>query len=767
MLRIKHIKITNLEKELLKEKIFNLRRTFCTKLFIKLTSKIIFPDLYLYILKFEYNNRTDEDIEKVIPKILNLKALNEYIIYRENKMSNDYYLMIKELAKISFYQRKPKNSIINKSNEDCNKFFYILNGSLYKFNLIFKKEKISIEEYLVYILKMKFIQEKQILDKCNVLNKTYINIDIDNIKLFFEQNKEYNYKQLKLKAKKELISEGFLINNNNKIKICTFESYINIGKFQIKERNDDKAITKYYIYIGQYEKIKTLEKGDIINDLSLNENNEENIYISKEDTDIAFINKSDIEKSLLNKFIQQKYRKIFLESGKNYYIFKDILNKSDTFFENNIFPFLIYQKYKKGENIIIQNSQYEGIYFILEGEVNINIYQNLNELSNTLISLQYSIFNFKDYVSKIIKTVDILNEFHMKYMINKQKNKMIYLDKDNKINIDVLSSNEYFDYLKGKKYISFYNLGPGEILGLNELFDYKTELYNFNATCISEEVHLFFFPKKYFNNIVQKETNIMNNLIQIIDFKAKALIGKINNFRIWYSKNVLNSIKNKKKLIPDNLNENNKEIKVNDNKCFNTFQKVDINKLKNKKNKIRNQNNFKLFKNNNLLKYLKDEQSVRNSSLSDIYNINIHEVLSKKKYFSPQFSSNKSFINNLVRNPINKDKRLIKDYSQNTTISSRLYTKNSNSIIFNKNINQLGDSDSLLFGVYKNQKKFEEFQKENFLNDSNNNKDNKDILPELNYFKNRKRNFKTNNVSNKKYGKTLSFIKINSDKFKI
>ena len=307
MLRIKHIKITNLEKELLKEKIFNLRRTFCTKLFIKLTSKIIFPDLYLYILKFEYNNRTDEDIEKVIPKILNLKALNEYIIYRENKMSNDYYLMIKELAKISFYQRKPKNSIINKSNEDCNKFFYILNGSLYKFNLIFKKEKISIEEYLVYILKMKFIQEKQILDKCNVLNKTYINIDIDNIKLFFEQNKEYNYKQLKLKAKKELISEGFLINNNNKIKICTFESYINIGKFQIKERNDDKAITKYYIYIGQYEKIKTLEKGDIINDLSLNENNEENIYISKEDTDIAFINKSDIEKSLLNKFIQQKF----------------------------------------------------------------------------------------------------------------------------------------------------------------------------------------------------------------------------------------------------------------------------------------------------------------------------------------------------------------------------------------------------------------------------------------------------------------------------
>ena len=123
MLRIKHIKITNLEKEILKEKIYNLGRTFCTKLFIKLTSKIIIPDLYLYILKYEYNNRTDEDIEKVIPKLLNLKPFNEYLLYREHKIYYDYYLMMKELAKISFYQRKQKFSIIKKANEDCNNFF--------------------------------------------------------------------------------------------------------------------------------------------------------------------------------------------------------------------------------------------------------------------------------------------------------------------------------------------------------------------------------------------------------------------------------------------------------------------------------------------------------------------------------------------------------------------------------------------------------------------------------------------------------------------
>ena len=768
MSRIKHIKITRLEKEILRKKTSNLGRTFCIKLFIKLTSKIIIPDLYLYILKYEYNNRTNEDIEKVMPKILNLKSLNEYIKYHENKKSNDYYLMMKELTKISFHQKKEKFSIIKKANEDCNKFFFILKGSLYKFNLVFKKEKISIEEYLIYIFKMKLLQEKQILNKCNILNKAYINIDIDNIKLFFEQNKEYNYKQLQLRAKKELISEGILFNKNNKIKINSLDNYINIRRFQLKERNDDKAIAKYYLYIGQYEKTKTLEKGDFIGDLSLNENNEGNTYISKTDVDIAFINKIDIEKSLLNKYMQQKYLKIFKENWKNFYIFKDILEKSDLFFLNNIFPFLIYQKYKKGENIIIQNSQYEGIYFILEGEININIFQNLNELSNILISLKYSIFNFKDYASKIIKTVDILNEFHMRYMINKQTNKMINIDQNNKITIDILSSNEYFDYFKGKNYISFYNLGVAEILGLNELFDYKTELYNFNATCITDEVHLFFLPKKYFNIIIQKEASIMNNLIQIVDFRAKALIGKINNYRIWYSKSILKTIKNKKSLIINNSNENNKEIKLNNNNnSFNTFKKNDTNKFSYKNNMISNENNFKLFKKNNLLNYLKNEESVRNNSLSDIFNINLHEVLSKKRYFSPQFSNNNNSINFTGRNPINKEKKIIQDYSQYTTITLKLNLKKQNLIIFNRNVNKLGDGDNLLFDIYKNQKKFEEFQNENFYSIDNIKNDNKDILPKLDNFNNRKRNFIINNGSNRKFGKALSLKNINSNKIKI
>ena len=138
---LKNIKRSKDEKELLRQKISKLGRTFCSKLLIKLTSNIIIPDLYIYILKYEYANRTQDDIDKILPKLMNLIPLNKYLKYNENKKNNNYNKIIKELAKISFYQKAKKYEIIKKANENINKFFFVLNGSIFKLNLIFKKEK--------------------------------------------------------------------------------------------------------------------------------------------------------------------------------------------------------------------------------------------------------------------------------------------------------------------------------------------------------------------------------------------------------------------------------------------------------------------------------------------------------------------------------------------------------------------------------------------------------------------------------------------------
>ena len=742
---------------LLKKKLKELGTTFCSKLIIKLTSKIVIPDLYLQILKYEFNNRTNSDIAKTLPRFQKLDSLNEYIKYNEDKNNNNNSKIILELAWVSFYKYKKKLTFIKKANEDRNFFYLILNGNLSKLNLTFKKEKISIEEYLLYMIKMKLLQEKQIVYKCNKLNKAYVNLDINNFRTYFTENKNYNFKELKQRAKRELLEAGFKILPDNRVIIPNIENYIKLSLFQTDERNDTQ--TRFNLFIGHYIKTNTLSKGNYIGDLSPNDNNEGCSYICDKNCDICYVNKNDKFRTKLYDLMLQKYRRIFKEIKNKFYIFKDT---SEDICLNNFVPLMLYKKYTKGEKILIQNSQYEGIYLVIDGEIKISISQTFNELSNTLVSLQYSIFNFKDYVSKIIKTIDIIKEFNLKYMLKFQNQNMIDMG-NTKINNELISSNEYLSYFNGIKNIEFYNLGVGDIVGLNELFDYKTELYNFTAECISEEANLFFISKRNFNNIMEKENGIMNNVIQLIDLKAKTLIGKINNFRSEYRNVVINSLSNKKN---KSFNSNNKfyfndKIKINDNKedkkvAINTKNikgnYININFFKNKEFIMRFKNNknkkipgnVKLFKNNELLNYLKNKKLFRSNSISEslsLNNIN-KNLLSNRYIYQPKYSNmfkansttnhfrKKILLKNslltpksLTNYPIFTNERIKSQNKENeiknnfNNFKKNLSNSNSNKIVFNQTVMQIGNGESLLLDIIHNQKKFDEFQNEHLNNE--------------------------------------------------
>ena len=792
-INVKRIKRTKGDFLLLKKKIKHLGATFCSKLIIKLTEKIFIPDLYLQILKYEYNNRTNDDIAKTLPRFQTLEFLNEYIKYKEDKNNDNSSKIILELARVSFYQYKKKLTFVKKANEDINNFYLILNGTLSQLTLTFKKEKISIEEYLIYMIKMKLLQEKQILNKCNKLNCAFVNLDINNFRTFFIINKDYNFKELKHRAKKELIEAGFIFLPNNKIIIPSLENYIKLSFFQTVERNDTQ--TRFHLFIGNYVKINTLSKGDYIGDLSPNENNEGCTYLCNKNCDICYVNKLESVKSKLYNYMLEKYIRIFKKIKHKFYIFKDT---DDDICLINFVPLMALKKYKKGEKIIIQNSQYEGIYFIIDGDVKISISQTFNELSNTLISLQYSIFNFKDYVSKIIKTIDIIKEFNLKYMLKNKDKNMINI-KDSKINNDILSSNEYLSYFNGIKSIDFYNLSEGDIVGLNELFDYKTELYNFNAECVSDEVNVFFLSKKNFSNIMEKENNIMNNVIQLIDLKAKSLIGKINNFRYDYRNVVINTLSNKKsknRFLKDSIftifNEiksdkkevskelNNKKTKPNDSINNSKIRDIIMGNNKNKKNKSIIKS-VKLFKNNELLNYLKNRELVRSNSITDSLTLNnVNKELLSHRYiyisnYNNIFGSNSAFHNpkkkiiiknnylypqfnpGVSRNNSDDNKtNLTKGNEKNNStsiINMHLKNNNSSKIIFKNAITPIGNGESLLFDIINNQKKFDVFQKDNFYSDK---------LPSI-----KKNNKKNEDILFKKMGKTFSFKNVKNKKFKI
>jgi len=777
---------------LLKLKVKSLGTTFLSKLLIKLTSKIVIPDLYLQILKYEIKNRTNDDIAKTLPRFQTLGPFNDYINYKEKNQKDFSSKIITDLAWVSFYKYKRKLSFLKKANEDKNNFYLILNGSLTKLNLTFKKEKISIEEYLLYMIKMKMLQEKQILFKCNKLNSAYVNLDINNFKLFFLQNKNYNFKELKQRARKELIDAGFNFTSDGGIEMSSVDNYIKLGVFKINERNDIQ--TRFNLFVGNYVKLNTLYKGSYIGDLSRNENNEGYTYICDKNCDICYVNKVESSKSKLYDYILAKYTKIFMEIKNKFYILKDT---DDNICSNLILPLMMFKKFKKGETIIAQNSQYEGVYFIIDGKVKISISQTFQELSNTLLSLQYSIFNFKDYVSKIIKTIDIINEFNLKYMLQAQKRNMIDIG-NNKINGEILSTNEYLSYFNGIKTIDFYTLTEGDMLGLNELFDYKTELYNFSAECVSEEVNVFYISKANFNNIMEKENDIMNNVIQLIDLKAKTLIGKINSFREKYRNAVINTLKRnktrnhfhgiytdrnrdttntKEEISKDNYNINDKNSSIHNTKKKKFFR---CHILKEKNNPL---NNIKLFKNNDLLNYLKNTKLVRSNSIIDTINfrINSNRNMGDKAHqlglihnFNRSNSTTNKFrkkimlkygsffnknsgkdIHNILEYNTNNQKREndIKTNISNIHINLTNSKSNTEKIIFNSTISPVKSGETLLFDIMKNQKKFDEYKKENFFIN--------------NKFLSLKNTINKNNNIFKKLGKNASFKTTSFKRLKI
>ena len=639
-MNIKKIKLNDKHKEKnehLKKINKKLGKTFLSKFLIKVTSKIFIPSIHLQILRYETCNRSNEEIMKVMPFFKTKGNFDNYINLKEYNGKINNLQIIYDLASQAFYKYKKAFSIIKKPDENGIFFFLLLNGEIERLNLKFVKKKISIENYLVYIIKLELLKENYILEKCNKLNKNIINININHYDYFEENGIIYNLKEIRKKVKEELINEGFDFLDNNKILIPSIDKYINMSKMNMSQRRD--TYTGYELYIGYYFNNGILKKGDYIGDLSKNETYEKCTYICKTDCDIISLDKkfTQLLKFKLYDYILSKLKNIFVEIKPKYYIFNDL---SYSFCLNNILPLLIYKTFKKGEKIICQFSEYEGIYLIINGQIKLTLSQTHEELTKTLSDLSFVDLHFKDYVSKALNNIDLVNEFHLSHIIkNKNKNDITENNKEENL---FLSSNRYNESFKGINNIEFFILEGGDSLGFNELFDYKTGLYNFNAECISEEANLFFISKKDFNNLSDIKNEILKNIIQISELKAKNLIRKINIYKNKFEESVIKSIKFKK---------------ISSKSCSNFF----------KKDKDKKENNLKLFKNNNLLQYFrrsnffdyshlfnyKNKFKIKNSSETDkSSNINKINYYRFFKGFN-NLKINKKIFTKMQRNKLN------------------------------------------------------------------------------------------------------------------
>ena len=339
-----------------KRVIFN-SRTFNSKLFLKLTSSCIAPSIIcIQTLRYEQENRKLSEIENAIPWLRTMPNLNKFINLKETEESS--YKLLIELTWVLFYKYLKKNVILKKAAENEEFFYILLGGKILKLNIVYERESLTLEEYLIYLIKMKFIREKEILKQCRLLNSFYADIDADNLQKFFKENPQFNLDKLKEIAKQQLNNLGFKIEDfqEEKIKIHSIDNYIKIANMtnHTKKLSEGFRATPKF-YLGKYVKCGYVSKGQVIGHLSQELASNNSTYICIDNCDIGVIDKKTSKLNTLYKLIVDKKIRILSEIKKDFFIFNQITEKV---FYNEIVPFFEYKQFHQGEKIFLQDSLY-------------------------------------------------------------------------------------------------------------------------------------------------------------------------------------------------------------------------------------------------------------------------------------------------------------------------------------------------------------------------------------------------------------------------
>ena len=698
-----------LKKYIQRKDSFSKTRAFVSKIFLKLTQiNSESEGKSLQIFNHKFNDRNMVEVLTTIPYLISLQPFFNYISEKETE--NGQNIILLEFAWIFQNQNYDKNIIIKKSGEENIKFNLILNGRIAIVDLIIEKQCLKIEDYLIYIIKLKLLREFSILNILCEYNKDIINLNENNIESYCKLDYSFNFNILLKKAIEELNKFGFKNIQNYENKIPNLNCYFNAMKIKnnIKEINindikQQKTNQKKYFYVAELKQIGELNKGRFFGDLSLFNKKKDNlIYISLEKTTIGFISKNNSNRSKIFILMNEKMKKILSSNFKFYYIFQNIeiekfINLYSSFFQTRI--------YDKGEKLFSQGGIYEGVYILKNGEIKISTERDLTEIDGMCISIQYSLANSKERISPLTNEKIIDNNDNY----------------NNNFDNPILKSKEYLDKSKKKEKIILANFNGKEVIGLNEYYDRNTNLYYFDAEVTSLRAVVYYIPKNFFNELVGREKCVEDAIMQIVEIKAKFFIGGLKTYKEGIIRDI--GIKlgyNYKDLINKNKTFYKNFQQIHKKKSFNNF----LNSKHNLKININNNNNYKLNEYNNYNKFenLHDNKDnikyLYKRNILSLENLNNKMSLSnfKKNDDKIYINYNKNKKNHLLINTdtIENNKSNLNIKTLNESVNKKIILNNSNSFM-----NQMNNISDLSTNHSKNVKTKQFNSYKNFLDKKN------------------------------------------------
>lgn len=199
----------------------------------KISSNNINIQNYIQIMKTEISNRGISEIDDLMQFLKTFKSFYSYLSLNGDNDSTEQ--LLSEIAWIIFHKKYKKNTLMKKPGEKNEYFYLIMTGKIQKVTIVFKKEKITLEEYLIFLLKMKLINEYELLRKCRQINKSILDINYNNIEYFCDKNPKYNYQDLLEKATKEITNLGFdpkKIHIDENMDIPSIQNYLAVGEIK-------------------------------------------------------------------------------------------------------------------------------------------------------------------------------------------------------------------------------------------------------------------------------------------------------------------------------------------------------------------------------------------------------------------------------------------------------------------------------------------------------------------------------------------------------
>ena len=616
------------------------------------------------------NNRTKVFSEKIAQVLESIPQFIEFLNEDNITLRNKFFV---EFGRYIKYHKFQKGTTIQCVCEGDKLFHMIATGKILKLNIKYKNLYSSLKDYILYLTKLYILNEKYLYNDCIKKNQDIFpikeNIDIlkyaNKIKFFDfkEEIKKIKNRKAEIlfdnyteeKIKKKLSVEDILLLYNPDIEIGDKKNFLN---------NEMKFLVSLpYFYVE-----KILEPISFLGHLNKNRGIKKYCcYICLNNSDVFILDKENIknrDNPIYNIINRKKSILVTEKLFKNNFLFKDT---DINFLIKNYSKYFEIKKIKKNDYIIYQGSVYEGIFFIINGMLQLKSNRSYNELSD----LNYGVLNNLDSKTKKQENLKDFDDKKKNGILNKLIHNPLFIKKSNE-----------------KKEINFGTFSNNEIIGLNDIYDKKKGISNFSVQCLTNEAELFFVPKEIFTSLITNQ-EILDKINSLTQEKNKLLSLKIKKYKNLFE------LEFDKFLSPDKEEKNNR----NDfyHKLYHKSSlenKSILNRLifKNGKKKLFENtsiNNNKLIKSKSATDISKDTNIIPNNKIFIDF---------AKKYNNYEIGNQSriSLQNNSVINNESSNDNLLVFQSQNLNrINNLNLNKNESQVLSIISNNKISDNNSI------------------------------------------------------------------------